>query len=266
MRSRSTWRIPLALAALGLLLGLEVLRPLRAPRAAKVRRTARNLALAGAAGVAVQLLERPLVDCVAQRQARLGRGLVPRLGLPPAAADLASVVLLDFTLYVWHILTHRLPLLWRFHSVHHADPALDASTALRFHFGEMALSVPWRVAQVALIGASPRALALWRRALMTSILFHHSNVRLPGRLEAALSWLITTPRLHGIHHSVQPDERDSNWSSGLAIWDRIFGTFRDDVPQKQITIGVGGMAAPRIQSTGAMLKLPFRSRNKDSLP
>lgn len=251
------YRYALTGAAFGLIVGLELARPLRPARASKALRTVRNLVIAVLGGVTVQLLERPLTDPLARRTARRRSGLVPALGLPPPVADALAVALLDFTLYAWHILTHRMPLLWRFHSVHHADPDLDWSTALRFHFGELALSVPWRLGQVALIGPSPRALAIWRRALLASILFHHSNIRLPARLERWLSWLVTTPRLHGIHHSVKPDERDTNWSSGLTLWDRLFGTFKGDVAQRAITIGVARLSAPELQPVRSMLSLPF---------
>ena len=108
---------------------------------------------------------------------------------------------MDYTLYVWHILTHRVPLLWRFHAVHHVDLDLDASTALRFHFGELAVSVPYRAAQIALLGVDAEALSYWQMFLSLSVLFHHSNVRLPREFESVLSWFVVTPRMHGIHHS-----------------------------------------------------------------
>jgi len=141
-----------------------------------------------------------------------------------------AVLLLDYSLYVWHVLTHRVPLLWRFHLVHHVDLDMDASTALRFHLGELLLSVPWRAAQIGLIGVSWRVYAIWQALLMLSILFHHSNFRLPLRVEGYLNRLIVTPRMHGIHHSIASDEVNSNWSSGLSFWDRLHGTLRLDVP------------------------------------
>src|SRR5215208_1822575 len=103
---------------------------------------------------------------------------------------------MDYTLYLWHMLTHRVPALWRFHQVHHCDLDMDASTALRFHFAEMAISVPYRAAQVAVLGVAPRPLSIWQTFLFVSILFHHSNLRLPLWLERRLSWMIVTPRMH----------------------------------------------------------------------
>jgi sterol desaturase/sphingolipid hydroxylase (fatty acid hydroxylase superfamily) len=167
------------------------------------------------------------------------------------------VVLLDYTLYIWHVLTHRVPFLWRFHIVHHADLDMDASTALRFHFGELALSVPWRAAQIAVIGVSPGAYAFWQTALFLSILFHHSNVRLSLGLERRLNRFVVTPRMHGIHHSVIQDETNSNWSSGLTIWDWVHGTLLLDVPQEAVTIGVPAYRTPDAVTLAKVIVMPF---------
>jgi sterol desaturase/sphingolipid hydroxylase (fatty acid hydroxylase superfamily) len=137
------------------------------------------------------------------------------------------------------------------------DLDLDASTAVRFHFGELSLSTPWRAAQVRLIGVRPDVLHTWQRLLLLSILFHHSNLRLPRTFERLLSWIVVTPRLHGIHHSAQRDEMNTNWSSGLAIWDRLHGTFRDDVPQSAIRIGVSGYDTPEAVSLSRLAIMPF---------
>ncbi|HEX8336525.1 MAG TPA: sterol desaturase family protein, partial [Pyrinomonadaceae bacterium] len=177
--------------------------------------------------------------------------------LPAWLEAAAAVVLLDYTLYLWHVLTHRSPRLWRFHVVHHIDLDLDATTALRFHFAELALSAPWRAAQILAIGVSPLALSVWQTLLMLSVLFHHSNVRLPVALERKLNLLVVTPRMHGIHHSAVRAETDSNWSSGLTLWDRLHGTLRLDVPQAGIDIGVPAYRDPREVGLASMLALPF---------
>jgi sterol desaturase/sphingolipid hydroxylase (fatty acid hydroxylase superfamily) len=150
-----------------------------------------------------------------------------------------------------------MPLLWRFHAVHHTDRDLDASTAVRFHFGELTLSVPWRAAQVALIGVSPSDLRLWQRALLVSILFHHSNLRLPDGAERALRAVVMTPRLHGIHHADEEATRDANWSSGLTLWDWLHGTLVTDVPQEAIRIGIAGYQHPDDVTLPRILAMPF---------
>jgi sterol desaturase/sphingolipid hydroxylase (fatty acid hydroxylase superfamily) len=190
--------------------------------------------MAALAGAVSAGLERPLALRLARTAVGRRQGLVQRLQLSPAAATAASVVLLDYTLYLWHVLTHRVPLLWRFHEVHHADRDLDVTTAVRFHVGEMALSVPFRAAQVRVLGVSPRALTLWQALLLASILFHHSNLRLSERADRSLSRLIVTPRLHGIHHARDPRLRESNWSNGLALWDVLHRTRITGVPQPEI--------------------------------
>jgi sterol desaturase/sphingolipid hydroxylase (fatty acid hydroxylase superfamily) len=164
---------------------------------------------------------------------------------------------MDYTLYLWHVLTHRVPALWRFHAVHHIDLDLDASTAVRFHFGELTMSTPWRVAQVVAIGTSPLALSIWQTGLLASILFHHSNLTLPIDIERRLSRVVVTPRMHGIHHSARRGETDSNWSSGLSVWDRLHRTLRLNVPQADITIGVAGFQSVDNVDLATVLILPF---------
>ena len=247
--------------SLGLLAGLALLerkRPLRRERESKLRRNGRNLAVAALGALTVHLLEAPAVQPLARLVERRKLGLLKRLDLPRPLEIIVAVVLMDYTLYLWHVLTHRVPFLWRFHAVHHVDLDLDASTALRFHFGELAVSVPYRAAQVLLIGVDAEALSYWQTFLSLSILFHHSNVRLPHEIESALSWFLVTPRMHGIHHSNEPAEANTNWSSGLACWDRIHRTFRLDIPQEQIRIGVKGIDTEERVRLPEILVQPFR--------
>jgi sterol desaturase/sphingolipid hydroxylase (fatty acid hydroxylase superfamily) len=255
---KNFFRIALSLGVLAGLVLLERKRPLRSERESKLRRNGRNLAVAALGALTVHLLEAPAVRPLARLVEQRKLGLLKRLSLPRPIEIIAAVVLMDYTLYLWHVLTHRVPFLWRFHAVHHVDLDLDASTALRFHFGELAVSVPYRAAQVALIGVDAEALSWWQMFLSLSILFHHSNVRLPRRLESALSWFLVTPRMHGIHHSNEPEEANTNWSSGLACWDRVHRTFRLDVPQEQIHIGVKGIDTTERVCLPEILTQPFR--------
>ncbi len=236
---------------------LERKRPLRAAVEPVRRRQARNAVFAALAAATVHVAERPIVDPLARAVERRRWGLLPQLGLPRWAETAAALALLDYTLYVWHVLVHRVPALWRFHAVHHVDLDLDASTAVRFHAGELTISVPWRAMQVACIGVSRRDLKLWQQALLVSVFFHHSNLRLPVPLERALACLVVTPRLHGIHHSNREEIRDANWSSGLTIWDWLHGTLRTDVPQAAITIGVEAYPAPDDVTLPRALAMPF---------
>lgn len=254
----SAWvSAPLILGAFGLLMWLERRRPLRRAVEPKPRREARNLAVAVAGAVALRVTERPVADALTSLVERRRWGLLKLFKLPAWLEVALAVVLLDYTLYLWHVLTHRVPFLWRFHVVHHIDLDLDATTALRFHFAELAVSVLWRAAQIVAIGVSPTALSVWQMLLMLSILFHHSNVRLPVELERRLNLFVVTPQMHGIHHSTVKEETNSNWSSGLTLWDWLHGTLRLDVPQDAIDIGVPAYRDPREVGLASMLALPF---------
>lgn len=240
--------------------------PLRRPTQATAGRIARNVAMGAMSMAVVAAVQAPLAQPLAERAQRSRRGLVQRLKLPAWARDAAAFLLMDYTMYLWHVATHRNPFLWRFHLVHHLDLDLDSSTALRFHAADMAISIPYRLAQVALIGTSPRALRLWQSWFFLSVLFHHGNLRLPTGLERRMARLFTTPRMHGIHHAAARDETDSNWSSGLSLWDHLHGTFRFDRPQGSGRIGVPAYRSPQEVRLVPSLALPFVRQRDAWLP
>ena len=239
---------------------LERRRPLRRRTEREADHEARNLAMAVLSAAAIQVTEKPLTDRLTRLVHERGWGVVKAMKLPPTVEVAAAVVLLDYTLYLWHVLTHRAPFLWRFHRVHHADLDLTASTALRFHFAEMVLSVPWRAAQVLLIGAAPLSLSAWQTATIVAILFHHSNVELPVGIESRLCRLFMTPRMHGIHHSIVPEETDSNWSTILALPDYLHGTHELNVPQAEVTIGVPAYRDPEEIGIVEIIAMPFATQ------
>ena len=236
-------------------------RPLRPSVEAKKTNTARNLAIASTAGAASFLIENPVAERLTKFVENKRFGLLKIFRLPRILETVLAVILLDYTLYLWHVLTHKVPFLWRFHRIHHADLDLTASTAIRFHFGEITISVLFRAGQILLIGVSPQSFQIWQTLLFISIFFHHSNVRLPKDFEEKLQKMIVTPRLHGIHHSIEEMEMNSNWSSGLSFWDKLHGTFRSDVPQNEITIGVTESKEAKDVSLIKMLIEPFTTKN-----
>lgn len=236
---------------------LERRFPLRRETEPKARRDARNLVIAALSGATLAAFERPITSRLTKLVERRRWGLLKRRRLPPAVELVAAVVLMDYTLTVWHVLTHKVPVLRRFHRAHHADRDLDATTAIRFHPGEMALSIPWRAAQIVGFGVSPLALSVWQTATTMEILFHHANIRLPERLERWLSYVIVTPRMHGIHHSEVPEEMDSNWSTIFSFPDRLHRTLRLDVPQEAVTIGLPEPREPAELTFGKVLAYPF---------
>jgi len=248
-----------------MLLG-ERFAPLRRSVESKLRRVARNLTVGGVSLALMTLLQAPVLHPLASWIVRNRVGLLQAVSWPRWIETAVAIILFDYTLWWWHWATHRVPFLWRFHLVHHVDLDLDTTTALRFHFGELALSIPVRAAQMLVIGADAQTLWLWQTILFASILFHHSNVRLPLPFERVLVRLIVTPRMHGIHHSDRLQETDSNWSSMLSLWDFLHGTILLDVPQPEITIGVPAYGAPSEVTIGKLLAMPFRRQRRDWEP
>jgi sterol desaturase/sphingolipid hydroxylase (fatty acid hydroxylase superfamily) len=225
--------------AVGVLFVAERVRPLRRPKDSTPTRVPRNA----------------VIGLLAERR-RLG--LLRMLPLPRALRAGLGFLLLDYSLYVWHRLNHRSRFLWRFHSVHHIDLDLDSTTGVRFHFGELTLAAGFRAAQILLIGVDRETLRLWQRALLASVVFHHSNLSLPAGMDRRLQSVIVTPRMHGIHHSRLPREMNTNFSSLLSLWDRLHGSSSRDVPQETITIGVEGFLKPDDVTLERSLTLPFR--------
>lgn len=172
-------------------------------------------------------------------------------------AGIVGFLLLDYTTWAWHRLNHRIPILWRFHSTHHTDLDLDASTSFRFHFGELLLSIVYRSTQVAGIGAGPWLVLVYEIVLDASTVFHHSNWRLPIAVERRLVRVIVTPRMRGIHHSIVERETNSNWSSILTWWDRLHRTLRLDVPQGAIAIGLPAYRRADELTLGRLRAMPF---------
>lgn len=231
-------RIAVAFLVIGLLLALERWRPLRPVRYGLRGRWGVNLFFSlltyGTAYVAVQ----PAIAQAFRLSHDHRFGLIPwlRQGLIPEI--LLSVFALDFTFYLWHRLNHRLPWLWRFHRVHHADPDLDVTTAFRFHFGEVALSSVFRFLQIFLLGVTPAVLAGYEIVFQIATFFHHGNVRLPVALEKALLKVVVTPRLHGLHHSEIATENHSNYSVIFSVWDRWCATATPAFPEHPVNIGL----------------------------
>jgi len=241
----------------------ETISPLRRMLEPKLRRVIRNLTVGGISLAILTLLQAPILVPVAQWAMRHRVGLLNQLAIPGPLDSIVAIVLLDYTLWWWHRANHQVPFLWRFHLPHHVDLDLDASTALRFHFGELTLSIAYRAMQILLIGTNPFQLWLWQTILFASILFHHSNARLPLGFERLLVRLIVTPRMHGIHHSDRLNETNSNWSSLLSLWDYVHGTILLNVAQPEITIGVPAYRHPSEVTIGKILLSPFRRQRRD---
>jgi len=227
-------------------------------------RLAINAVLVALAALTLRLAMIPAAVAVASFGENAGIGLLRWLPLPSTAAAGLGFLLLDWTVYVWHRLNHRVPLLWRFHLVHHTDLDLDVSTAFRFHAGELLLSVLWRSAQVVVLGVGPGLHLVYEAVMETATTFHHSNWRLPPALDRALNVVFVTPRMHGLHHSVLEQETNANWSVTFSCWDRLHHTLRTggDAP----TIGLPAYRDPRELRVGGLLALPFQRQRAAFTP
>ena len=266
MSRRARWQWLLFGAAVGGLYIVERLRPLRQQQEPTSARSARNLTMGLLAGAATAATEWPMVE-PAQRLAERHRlGLLRSVRLPRILRFTLGFLLLDYTLYVWHRLNHHVPVLWRFHAVHHIDLDLDSTTGLRFHFGELTLAAGFRAAQILLIGVDRATLRVWQQLLFLSVVFHHSNLELPIGLERRLVRCLVTPRMHGIHHSTRVEEAGSNYSSLLACWDHLHRSLELGVAQASITIGVAGFSRPEDVTLAESLALPFRDDVRLSPP
>ena len=247
-----------AAAALSALLFAERARPLRRRTMEQARRIPSNVALGAGCMLVVTAIEVPITRVIARANEAERRGFAQKF--PRRWQTFAAMLAMDYGFYLWHVATHKVPFLWRFHRVHHLDPDMDTSTAVRFHPLDMLVSLPFRLVQVRLSGANRASLDLWRNFFNASVLFHHSNLALPKGWDETLSLVLTTPKMHGIHHSKALREQDSNWTSGFSFWDRLHGTFRSQPPQEAIDIGVADWKALDDLPVVSALTAPFETQ------
>ena len=241
---------------------LERLFPLRNRAAALLQRLVLNLTLAALAFVTAAALVKPLSGFALRWSLGASFGLLHLFPLPPALEFALGFLLLDLSFYYWHVANHKIPLLWRFHNVHHIDADLDVTTAFRFHFGEVAFSAGFRVLQVLLLGVSAWTYAAYELVFQANTMFQHSNWRLPLRLERLLNIVLVTPRMHGIHHSQVERETNSNFATVFSWWDRLHRSLDLSIPQAEIVVGVPAYTGAADQRTVPCLLLPFQ-RQRD---
>ncbi len=257
-----TYSLYLIATAAVVLFVLERLFPLRKAKRRLASRLIVNAVVSALAIAAGLLIVKPIATSLLLRASANEWGLTRILSANTMAQAVAAFLLVDLSFYYWHRANHSWPVLWRFHNAHHIDPDLDVTTAVRFHFVEIAFSAAFRALQVTIIGGPPAAFVAYEIAFQLDTLFQHSNVRLPLSVERVLNLVLVTPRMHGIHHSERFHEMNSNWSSVFSWWDRLHGTLRLNVPQAEIDIGVAGYSLPRDNTVRAVLAMPF-SRQRD---
>ena len=260
------WGAPLLMGFFVFLLVAETRRRLRKRKTDRWNRIKTNIGVAVTAMAALRLALIPALALLALWAEDKGIGLLNWLEMPGWITYVAGFFLLDYGNYLWHRLTHRFNFLWRFHNVHHIDLDLDVTTAVRFHFGEVLLSVLFRGLMILLIGPPFILVLVYEIIFEGANLFHHSNWRLSYRVEKALSRLIVTPRMHGVHHSIVKRETDSNYSVIFNCWDRLHRTIRLNIPQQQVNIGVPSYRDPKEQNIKSLLLMPFRKPRPWHLP
>ncbi len=244
-------------SALIILFILETIFKLRRRVQSRLKRIIINTILALPAFALLRFMLIPAMVWLAYKNESWQFGLNYLYELPTWAENVITFILLDYAIYWWHIILHKMPLMWRFHLVHHTDLDLDVTTAFRFHFGEMFGSLIYRGAIVLLIGTSPLMVLIYEIIFEAETQFHHSNTKLPFQFEKILNKIIVTPRMHGIHHSIIKHETDSNYATIFSFWDRLHKTIRLNIHQDEVIVGVPVYHDEHELTIGHLLKLPF---------
>ncbi|HHI93984.1 MAG TPA: sterol desaturase family protein [Gammaproteobacteria bacterium] len=238
----------------------EVLAPRRALTVSKAVRWTNNLGLVFLNSTILRLIFPMAAVGVAAFAAGQGWGLLNYFQLPFTLAVVLSVVVMDFIIYLQHVLVHAIPVLWRLHRVHHADLDYDVTTGARFHTLEIILSMLIKFATILVLGPPVVAVVIFEVILNAMAMFNHSNVRLPLGLDRIVRLFVVTPDMHRVHHSVEDNEANSNFGFNLAIWDRLCGTYiaQPREGHEKMTIGIHGYRDPKqVNQLPGMLALPF---------
>jgi sterol desaturase/sphingolipid hydroxylase (fatty acid hydroxylase superfamily) len=253
-------RLGIVLALLAVLALAEFAWPRHPGPARRTRRWPVNFALGALNVVCLRVLVPwAALDAAIWAQAH-AVGALNLLPLPTTVAAVGGFLALDLVIYLQHRLMHRVGWLWRLHRVHHTDLALDVSSGVRFHPLEILLSMGIKMAAVLLLGPAPAVVMTFEIVLSAFSLYTHTNVAVPVRLDALLRWILVTPDMHRIHHSIRRVETDSNFCFHLSCWDRLLGTYRAQaaVPQVQITLGIEVFRKDEEQRLPALLAQPFK--------
>lgn len=238
----------------------ELLAPKRRQAIGRWRRWPSNLGVVVLDSLLVRLLFPAAAVGVALFAEAHGWGLFHAWPSPAWFALLASMLVLDLTIYLQHVMFHAVPLLWRLHRMHHTDTEIDLTTGARFHPLEIVLSMVIKLGVIVALGAPAGAVLVFEVVLNVTSMFNHANARLPQRLDRMLRWLLVTPDMHRVHHSWHPDETNSNFGFNLPWWDRLFGTYRAQPRDGHtgMTIGINQFRDPRELRLDRMLWQPLR--------
>jgi sterol desaturase/sphingolipid hydroxylase (fatty acid hydroxylase superfamily) len=251
-------KLALIVTAVALIFTLEGVFPHFRGRVARVRHAIPHFITAIMNGLLTRFaLAGVTMAAIAWAESR-AFGIARVLSLPAAAKLILVFVLFDIWMYFWHMANHRIGFFWLFHRAHHSDTEMDTTTALRFHPGELVLSTFFRLPVVLLIGMSFTQLVFFEALLNLSTLFHHSNLAVPEKWDSALRTVMVTPNMHRVHHSVERFETDSNFTSLLSFWDRVFQSFRTRKDTHAITIGLPSFRETKYQRLWGFLITPLQ--------
>ncbi|PIU16716.1 MAG: fatty acid hydroxylase, partial [Gallionellales bacterium CG08_land_8_20_14_0_20_59_87] len=244
----------------------ELAAPRRVLTVSKGLRWASNLGIVVLNTVLLRLLFPLAAVGVAAFCKANGWGLLNHFHIPFVIAVPLAVIVLDFVIWLQHVMVHAVPALWRLHRVHHADPDYDVTTGARFHPIEIVLSMLIKFATIAVLGPPVVAVVIFEVLLNATAMFNHGNIRLPSALDRVLRWFVVTPDMHRVHHSIEDDEANSNFGFNLPWWDRLFGTYREQPRAGHLgmTIGIRDHRDPReVARLPGMLLLPFKGEVRD---
>ncbi len=263
MENETTIRLSFFFGVFFIMAIWELNRPRRALTVSKFMRWSNNLGLVFLNSIILRLLFPAAAVGVAAFAVDNGWGLLNYYQLPFIFAVVLTVIVMDFIIYLQHVLVHAVPALWRLHRVHHADVDYDVTTGARFHPLEIILSMLIKFATIIVIGAPVIAVIVFEVVLNAMAMFNHSNIKLPGAADRLIRKLLVTPDMHRVHHSEEDDEANSNFGFNLSVWDRIFGTYRAQprAGQKDMIIGIRHYRENKqVVWLSGMLTLPFKGK------
>jgi sterol desaturase/sphingolipid hydroxylase (fatty acid hydroxylase superfamily) len=263
MANEKVIRLGAFFGILGVMALWEILAPRRALTVSKAVRWVNNLGIVFFNSFLIRVIFPAAAVGMALFASNQGWGIFNYFELPFWLVVVASVVIMDFIIYLQHVMVHAVPALWRLHRMHHADLDFDVTTGARFHPLEIILSMLIKFATIVVLGPPVLAVVIFEVILNATAMFNHGNVRLPLGLDRVLRWLVVTPDMHRVHHSVEDDEANSNFGFNLPWWDRLFGTYRDQprAGHEAMTIGIHKYREPKqVAWLPGMLLLPFKGK------
>ena len=260
MRNELVIRLGFFAGIFGIMAVWEILAARRELTTGKGRRWVGNLSLVLVDTLIVRLLFPTAAVGTALIVADLGWGVLNVVSVPYWAALLISVAALDLAIYLQHVMFHALPALWRLHMVHHADLDLDVTSGSRFHPIEILISMLYKLAVISVLGPPVLGVLIFEVVLNALAMFNHANVRMPLVLDRVLRWIIVTPDMHRVHHSVDSREHNRNFGFNLSLWDRVLGTYRDQPAKghQGMIIGLNKFREITWQTIPRLLVMPFK--------